>query len=1287
MTILALGLLVASFPGHPGQGAKQSRISLVPVVSDDRVEDIQESPDGTRLITHDRGFAPRLWDPKSMRVIRVLGGHRKPVHSVTFSPRGEWIVTAEDTAVSVWDSLLGRKRSELPALKDDAIECVGMSVDGRKVAVGTRSGNIGVFETLKPSTVIWWKGSDKLLNSIEFAPDGKRILTSGNDHLAKVWNENGTPVSTCSGAQEPVRWANFSVDGTQVLATAVDNTARLFDASTGKQLFSWQHIIGEKGMMLNTLMSALFVQKDGAGVLVAGPDGTMQIYDRHDGHLLRELKGNTGAVREIRKSRDGSRLGTYSTAEELKLWDIESGKEMPFTRPEGSPTAGEFSPNGDVFWVGYGDGTIRRHELATGAIRSETPGQVKPITKVALKNGRLWTQFPTVYEGFSASYPNFLWNIQSPESAGGLGTSIRPCTVSPDGGWMVVPKTESETRLGNMATGKVYIMKNLAMAVFSPDSKFLLAINNDMTLSKFALADFKSSWGLQGTKDQQVRDAFFSPDGEVIGLILENGEVSLYDADNGNLLSEVGKATGFDPHGAIDGKARVAVSTSEGMRTWTLKNKKWEQTFVAYPADKDQRKGHLFFTPDGRSVAYASTYTTSIYSLETGQLEYENVKSEDNGADQDNSPLHPTKPWLLSFQGASVGIWDYRQKMLVGGFVLADQCVQAFFTDDGSRIVTVDGTDSVSVWDASTTLPKKLGSFCVASDEGWLAIDPEGRFDAHDPSHVNGASYVFEWSGGLETIEVSQLKSQFYEPDLLAKIFGLNKEPVRPAPDLSSLHLYPTVQTELKGSKLSVSLRERDEGGLGKLAVFVNGKQVFSKDGLGFSEFDLSQFQSAMLPESQLGGHGNIITIQAWNEDGTLASAPKIIDVGVPKEIKTPPVNLYALCVGVGKYSGHGKGDLKAPPSDATSISQAIAQVAGRLLPNRVSISTLASGTPDLPTKVAISKWFEETSKKATSSDILFVFFAGHGTSQIGDKKDYFFLTAEADPSDLTPISAQTGAISGDELRVMLGKVSANKQVVVLDTCHSGAAASDLVATRSVSSEYQRAYENIKDATGTWLLAGAASDQLSYESSNVEHGMLTYALLEAIDQTRPSALRAGEGTDLFVDVERWLTYAVDRVDSLKSEVGVPGVQRPELRRSQSRSSFDIGVTSASEKGSLGLKAPKPIVIVGNFQKDEEDPLGLETEITKNLGSASGFKAWFDVAKHPNVYRVAGTYEIAGDKVTVKMAFQKFDSSMSRKTLEAIEIVGSTKDLPNLAETLRKAIDAALVKYTTKEGAN
>ena len=1289
------------------QAKTESKLRLVPITSDTRLEDIQESFDGTRLITHDRGFAPKLWDTKTLTVLAVLGSRSNWIQKVFFSPDSSRIVTIAANSVHIWDGRLAHDLATIPAEDDNHRWIAGaVSADNKWLALATAEGQISICPMSNPKITKTWKAHTDAIYDIKFSPDGRWIVSASKDKTAKVWNASSFELkSTLSAQTELVQWAQVSPDSRQVLTTSADNTACLYDLESGKLVFRKPHQIGEKGFRVNTLMSALFVGPKGEGVLCANSKGLMEVFDRATGMKIRELKGHSDAVREIRQTNDRLRVATYGTDEELKIWDAMTGKELPFDRKDSLPTAGEFSADGSVFWIGTADGNIERHEIISGKVTSQRVSDIRRIEHVHVSNDgqSWWVQYPL--HGFSR-YESTTFRPDNPKEQVELETDSGHPVFSPNGQFVLSIAPEDAGGVlsrFDLRENVIHFKKGLLGGCFTADSKFLMTWHesNQVFLWDVASGEAIHAWKMDAAKPKV---ATISPDGKFIASDgNDKDEILVWSMETGSVVATLPKSYTFrnsfvfSPDSKsiakVDGDQVTVydVATGKAVRPFVLPKQKGEEAVSLLGAE-------LVWVAGGKRIAAFTNYEMAIWDVATGKLELFQKGDLNQRVLEPERMFSPDGNRVVLPSSTSASVFDIASGTRLYTLEIGDQPSQVSFLADGKKIVSVDPGGGISVWRAeptqtslaeSKTLQKQVSYFSTLNG-GYLVIDPQGRYDAPDPAKVECASYVMEWSGGLEPMAVAQLKQQFYEPGLLAKVTGTDKEALRAVPDLAGLHLYPEVSLKRSTKSpmvLDVRLTERDNGGIGKVQVFMNGKLVTTKEGIGYFSFDVSENQQYLLPQSQLEeGRGNLVSVRAMNETGDLMSIPVSVDIGVPAGLKTPEIKLYALCVGTGDYAGSA-GDLTSPPSDAKALSAALGDAGRRLLPNRVEIQTLVTGDPSaLPTKAAITKWFADVSKKATSSDIVFVFLSGHGTSRIADMRDYFYLTMESDPSDLNALSASSGAISGSDLKKMLAGIPAAKQVVVLDTCHSGAASKSLMgASRSVSGDYQRAYEAIRETTGTWMLAGSAADQLSYESSNVDHGMLTYALLEAIDKVSPEGLRTGSDGQMFLDVDQWLSYAASRVESLKNEIGIAGLQRPEFKRSSKGSSFDLGVTNTSRKGSIGLKSPRPIAIMGSFEQDQEDPLGIEKAVAANLKESTVFKLWTDVVKHPNVYRIAGTYTVEGGKVTVNAFLQKFDGQEDRKKLESFTITGAKSKLSELIEVIRKEFDARIEKREKPEG--
>jgi hypothetical protein len=261
-------------------------------------------------------------------------------------------------------------------------------------------------------------------------------------------------------------------------------------------------------------------------------------------------------------------------------------------------------------------------------------------------------------------------------------------------------------------------------------------------------------------------------------------------------------------------------------------------------------------------------------------------------------------------------------------------------------------------------------------------------------------------------------------------------------------------------------------------------------------------------------GRDNVVELTAYIGKGLLATPPKRIVVpriGSATAEERP--RMFVLAVGVDAYRVQSY-KLKYAVNDTLKFAKAL-QIVGSTLFAEVKAKTL---TDKQVTERAIAAEFDRIRAEAKVGDVFVLYLAGHGKA-IAGKYYYFPETLEEDQG------IERHAIGQDKLEAWLAKVGhVRKSVLFIDTCFGGAA----VGLVRGDSEIETAVNHLRHATGQNLIA--ASRQAAYEGYG-GHGVLTYALLEALNKTD-----AGSGGDDAVRISGLADYVTGRVPKITQEL-------------------------------------------------------------------------------------------------------------------------------------------------------
>jgi hypothetical protein len=646
---------------------------------------------------------------------------------------------------------------------------------------------------------------------------------------------------------------------------------------------------------------------------------------------------------------------------------------------------------------------------------------------------------------------------------------------------------------------KISMPNGYMLSYPGPNNQWLLinmAINPDHASALAELVDGKFI-----IKNKfQISIPQFSPDGKFIyGVLTAKSELVIYQSDNGNLVKTIQLPIGvFDATMLSDNSFlyRQSDPKKPGMISGGVIDMKG--TKLKEFSDMGISKN---ISDDGNQMlTVANDGTIRLIDLASGNVLAE-IKDTFIKNDEANS-LAFTKG------GKSVGI--IQNKIQGGKFYLIAY--------------------STGIMSLFSSQERKVVANIFADMDDWAVIASDGRMDG-----TAGAFEKLEWReyNGEKLVSSFSVGSSFdkyYTPRLLHILLKGEESVTAPTPVIDvakipvlvvgkinnqSIQLQgdiPTYNSTTKNIPIEIKVTANKEK-ITELRLYHNNKLIDTQRG---NSQETYQFNVSL---NSVFGEFNSIYAIASTADGIDAEKCKII-VNYKGGDQSRP-KLHALVIGINQYL-NPKYQLNYALPDAKAVRDQL-QNSGSTLFESVELKTLFEGEA---TKAKITKAFQELSTQVKEQDVFLFYYAGHGT--MSDVTHEFYIV----PQDVTQLYGNDAmlnekAFSATDLKKMSVSINAQKQVFILDACHSAGALGAAV-TRGAAEE--RAIGQLARSTGTFWLTAAGSDQFATEFEQLGHGVFTYSLLEILQ-----GKDIGSSADGIITIRELSSYIEQRVPELSQQ--------------------------------------------------------------------------------------------------------------------------------------------------------
>ncbi|GAA6061143.1 hypothetical protein JCM10212_001743 [Sporobolomyces blumeae] len=329
-----------SYPTSPLPTDDAPRHTVHPIV-EEAYRTTAHPPDAVPLV----GGQSSSLDGNRFALKSIVSGHRKAISSISFSPNGQWMVSASADSVIHLHSLPSFHLYRSFRSHSSGVSTVAFSADSSLLASASDDRTVRVWEvdpTLSLShralegiggdetdlegrpreeeAIRVLRGHLSSVFCVAWSPRGDLVASGGMDETVRVWDvQKGTCMRNLPAHSEPVSAVQFSRDGTMIVSGSWDGYIRIWDTATGQCL---KTLVNED----NAPVSNVRFTPNSRFVFTSTLDSTIRLWDYHSDNLMKSYTGHVNRKYCIPSTltEDGKYLISGSEDHKVVVWDVQT---------------------------------------------------------------------------------------------------------------------------------------------------------------------------------------------------------------------------------------------------------------------------------------------------------------------------------------------------------------------------------------------------------------------------------------------------------------------------------------------------------------------------------------------------------------------------------------------------------------------------------------------------------------------------------------------------------------------------------------------------------------------------------------------------------------------------------------------------------------------------------------------------------------------------------------------------------------------------------------------------